>query len=374
MKKFAALLIIVALGFVGAMHAGHMTLPAVRNNGIFAAASGPIVSVPTGFFVTGVSSITASYSWAPVADSRTFTVQASTASDFTGTIFSSATAAGTSSATVSSLSPSTAYFARIKATLSGTDSAWSSNVSTTTNAAPAGAGWNSVGVLSADADKNSLDPFLSTTTATLEQAHVGICIAAVDNDGDGTDTNDFSGTMTDSAGNNWISAGENEVDPSASVAGAVVGIFYTTASFQLNTGGTIPFNLAAVKTAHAASCWEFTIPTGATVTVVGTEQKADDAASTQVSSLTVSGLTLMEHLFVRAWATENDTLESATYTSGWTAFTSTGTTGGTNTSNMVVSGEWIIASSTTSQKSFPTTTLNPFDRASDMRAFDQTGP
>lgn len=236
-----------------------------------------------------------------------------------------------------------------------------------------GTGWVSVGTFLSTSTKTSSDPFISTTTAALEAGNVGVCIVAADNDGDGTDTNDFAGANSDAAGNTWVVLGENEVDPGSSQSGAVVEIVYTLATNTLASGATIAFDLAAAKPSKAASCWEFTIPVGSTLTSMGTEQKDDEINTSTVAALTVSGLANREHLFLRAWATENDTAELPTYSVGWTSFLAAGTTGSTANTNMQITGEFLITTAV-SATSNPTTTIAGMDRASDMRAIDQTGP
>lgn len=240
-----------------------------------------------------------------------------------------------------------------------------------------GTGWVGAGMYLSTSSKNSIDPILSTTTLQLNAGNVGICIAAVDNDGDGTDTNDFAGGNVDAANNTYFVGGENEVDPGSAQAGAAVEIIWTKATSNLIAGATMAFDLAAAKGSKAESCYQFTVPVGSTITMMGGLQAGatleDSIAGTDVGPLTISGLPLGEYLFIRAWATENDTAESPTYTVGWSSFTAAGTTGSTNNTNMQITGEWIIAT-VTSATSDPTTTIAAMDRASAMIALQQTGP
>ena len=239
--------------------------------------------------------------------------------------------------------------------------------------APGHAAWTAVGQFLSTSTKTGSDPFISTSTLALEAGNFGNCGAVTDNDGNGTDTDDFSG-VSDGAGNTWVQAGvgENEVDPGSSNAGAAVSSAYTLATNTLASGATIAFNLAASKNSKAANCWEFTVYAGATITVMGTEQKEDAASSTDVGALTITGLSNTEHLCIRWTASETGTTEAYAETSGWIPMGDTGTTGGTDNTNQRVWGEYIIATAT-EFTSDPTITGGDFDRVSTMICFDETG-
>ena len=234
---------------------------------------------------------------------------------------------------------------------------------------PVQAAWVSVGSFVSTSTKTGSDPFISTTTAALEAGNVGICAVAIDNDGTGTDTDDFAGTNTDAAGNTWSVIGENEVDPGSANAGAAVELTYTLATNTLAAGATIGFQLANSKNSKAAECWEFTVYSGATITVMGTEQK-EDAAGADAGALTIGSLSDSEHLWFRGIASETGTTETITETTSWTK-AENGTTGSTDNTNMRVYIEFIIATATT-QTSDPAFS-GTFDRASSMRALDETG-
>lgn len=228
--------------------------------------------------------------------------------------------------------------------------------------------WTSVGSLAAKAHAVSADPFTFTTSATLEANNVGVCVLAVDNDGDGTDTNDFSG-VTDSAGNLWVNAGMNERDPGAGAAGAAVAIYYTIATTQLNSGGTITVDLPAARTGKGAACWEFSVGgTARSISKVGVEQKED--VNTDAASLTLGSLVNREHLWIRGVASETTNPAITTQTSSWTIITSSGTNTGTEATSMGAGGEFFIASATT-QSSDPTMTDTSADRASSLIALDE---
>jgi hypothetical protein len=246
---------------------------------------------------------------------------------------------------------------------------WSaiSNGATAFTAAPVAGGWTSVGIFASSQSKTGADPWNYNTVADLEVGHVGIMLGAVDNDGDGTDTNDFVG-FGDSASNTWTSAGENEEDPGSASAGAAVGVAYAVPTSLLATGGTVKNDYAASKNSKAGISWEFTIA-GTVVAVTGTEQKEDVAAG-DAGSLTVGSLANAQHLCVRAVASETGTTETITPTAGWTTFGDVGTTGSTDNTNMRIWGEFIIFTGTTAT-SDPTFS-GSFDRASTMVCLDQS--
>ncbi len=233
-------------------------------------------------------------------------------------------------------------------------------------AAPAG--WTDLGTVVTDQNKTASDPYDVIVDTTVAVGNVIVCAAATDNDGDGTDTNDFNG-VSDTNGNTWFQAGvgENERDPGAAGAGAAETLFYSLISTQLTAGTTIAINLVAARTAKAAVCRAFDI-SGTTVTISGTEQKEDAAGDPGV--LTISGLASAQHLCFRGMATEMDATETTTPTSSWTAIQD-GTTGSTNTGNMRAYFEFLIAAQT-DFTSDPDASVDVADRASSMNCLDQS--
>lgn len=235
-----------------------------------------------------------------------------------------------------------------------------------------GSGWTLQGVFLASAtSKVGADPWNVPTAQTLEVGNVGICIGAADNDGNGTDTDDFN-NATDGAGNSWSSSGENEVDPGASQAGAAVQIQWVLASSQLTTPNYVQTNYANTRNSKAIYCLEFAI-SGTTVSVVGTEQK-QDVTTGDAGSLTMTGLNSLEHLCVRAVASETGTTETINGSGGsWITIPDTGTSGSTDNTNMRVWGEYKIFTGSSSGASDPTFS-GSFDRASTMICFEQATP
>ena len=102
---------------------------------------------PGGPELSGVFVSSISVSWAPT-DSEGYALEASTAADFTGTLFSSTTADGAALGLVVTLTPNTTYFMRVGA-LWGAVTSYASSLSTATLAAePGGSAFSSIGTSS----------------------------------------------------------------------------------------------------------------------------------------------------------------------------------------------------------------------------------
>lgn len=227
--------------------------------------------------------------------------------------------------------------------------------------------WASVGSLVAKATTTAADPVNYTSTATLEAGNVAICAIASDNDGNGTDTDDIVGVTYGTEA--MTSVGENERDPGAAAAGAVVGIFYLQAVAQQNSGVTIAVDMSASRTAKALSCWEFTIGAGNVVSAIGVEQKED--VNTDAGALTLGSLANAEHLWVRAIASETTDGSIGTPTGSFSVFTSSTASTGTEATSMGIASEFIIATATT-ETSNPTMSDTSADRASSMIALNES--
>ena len=226
--------------------------------------------------------------------------------------------------------------------------------------------WTSVGSLVAKASGIAADPVSYTSTATLEAGNVAVCAIASDNDGNGTDTDDIVSVTFGSE--SMTSAGENEYDPGAAAAGAVVGIYFLKAVAQQNSGVTISVDMSASRNAKAISCHEFTVDTTKNIQTTGTEQKEELA--TDAASLILGSLANAEHLWIRAIASETTNGAIGTPTASYTAFTSSTTTTGTEATSMGIAAEFIIATATT-HTSDPTMSDTSADRASSMIALDE---
>jgi hypothetical protein len=229
-------------------------------------------------------------------------------------------------------------------------------------------GWVDLGQVVDDFTKTGSDPYVVTVDTTVEAGNVIVCAAATDNGGDGDDDNDWNGVS--GGGATWISdvtGMENEVDPGSAGAGSAVQIFYSLITVDLTAGTTLGLNLPTSRNSKACVCEEFSVPTGAVVSSTGTWQK-EDVGGGDAGSLTLGSIPNLEHLWVRAVASETGTAETITETAGWTKRT-TQTTGGTDNTNQSIYMEFIIATGT-SQASDPAFS-GSFDRASVLGAIDE---
>jgi hypothetical protein len=80
-------------------------------------------------------------------------------------------------------------------------------------------------------------------------------------------------------------------------AGVTTAIWWTKVTTELASGGTITVTLNNAVTAKTCSAWEFTIGSGKTMQVAGSNTAANDGV-TDPADLVVSGLSNIEHLFV----------------------------------------------------------------------------
>lgn len=227
--------------------------------------------------------------------------------------------------------------------------------------------WTSVGSFGRFSQNASTTAWTVTSTATLEVGNVAVCIWASDNNGDGTDTNDFT-TMTDTAGNTWVSVGENEANPGAKNAGAVVGIFYTLATVELSTGMYMTINNTTAETARAGTCHEFTVQSNAVVTSTGTEQKEDSTGD--AGPLTLGSLGSGEHLWIRGMAAETGNGDISIVSVSWSKIAASNLDTGTEATSMSAVGEYRILSATTAT-SDPTMNDTTADRASSLIALNE---
>lgn len=227
--------------------------------------------------------------------------------------------------------------------------------------------WTDKGVFVSTQNNVSQDPWVVTTTQDLNIGDVAICIAAVDNDGDGTDTNDIN-LPVDSASNLWVQDAENETDPAAGAAGAFIGVYHTLSTSTLVSGGTITFDFDSAKIAKSLVCKLYGVGTVVSISTAGTLQKED--AVGDAGPLTLGSLSSAEYLWIRAIASEAIDGSIASLTAGFSSLLSlNGGSGIADSSSMSVAAESIVATGTT-QTSDPTmTTITAIDRASVMVAF-----
>lgn len=228
----------------------------------------------------------------------------------------------------------------------------------------------SVGSLFAIQTKSVTDPWIfgNPFTAQLDAGNLGVMILGTDNitttDGN---TSDHI-TVTDSVGNIWVKGREFTNGQGGAAAGATVSIWYTVATTNLPTTGTITVDFNGVPTnAATATGWEFTKTAGTTIVLDGGTDVANDGAAP--GSLSISSLANIEHLFIRGIADEGVTT-TFTKTANYTNFTSASTAGGGGASNMSVYGEFRILTGTSST-SAPSLTTASNDKASAMIAISE---
>lgn len=188
------------------------------------------------------------------------------------------------------------------------------------------------GTTSAAATSTSL-----TTTATANVGDIIVIRLAKNNaaTADGV-TNEFTG-VTDSAGNTYTKRGEYTHSHGASGDGATVALFDCVVTTQLSSGGTITANHDS-NTDVCIAANKYTKGAGTTLAQAGTTQVI--ASDTIPGSLSLSGLTSREYLFIAASAEEEETGSATTVSSGYTASdVVVSTTAGSATSNMTLRGE-----------------------------------
>jgi len=213
---------------------------------------------------------------------------------------------------------------------------------------PANAAWASLGTLGSIQSKTANQSSLVlTTSAAAEAGNIVVACVATDNFGT-TDSDDGAvSSFTDSAGGNtWTKAREWTNGQGTAQTGATGSLWYSKLTNQINSGGTITANFTnnTSRDATTMSAWELSIGAGNVVTVEGGTDNSTDGASYQ--SMSLSGLTSQEYLFLRCIATENAGGDTFTPTTSYSTFTQANTTGGAGDSNMTVRAEFRILTAT----------------------------
>jgi len=170
-----------------------------------------------------------------------------------------------------------------------------------------------------------------------------LCITGWDN----TDTADGQTTrlsIADDQVNSWLKVGEfTNTNGGAAADGSTVAAFISA-----NTTGTfysITITSDTARIAKAVKCWLFTAGAGNSVSLAGTLQTS--AGSGSAESMTISGLTSREYLFVRNIGYESNAgTTGLTATASYTTMGIVGTDGGGEASNMGVAGELRILTAT----------------------------
>ncbi|MBI4085513.1 MAG: hypothetical protein HY432_03360, partial [Candidatus Liptonbacteria bacterium] len=126
----------------------------------------------------------------------------------------------------------------------------------------------------------------------------------------------------DSAGGNtWTKGGEYTNGQGGAAAGATVSVWYSVITNTIPSGGTITATLGSAVVAKAMTAWEFDIDAGNTISVVAGTLQTLAVDGTQPGSMTISGLTSGEYLFVRGIGRESGGSSAFTPTASYTALT-----------------------------------------------------
>lgn len=219
---------------------------------------------------------------------------------------------------------------------------------------PVFAAWASVGTLGTGISTTSDTTVVITTSAAAEAGNVVVLVGAKDEASTSSTDADPSecASVTDSAGGNtWVKVREWMNAQAASASnGAVVCVWTSKLTNQINSGGTITLTLSANITSKAASAWEFTIGAGNVVSVTAGTDLSDDAADPGSINLAPDSA---EYLWVRGTASETDSLTAITNTTNFTVITKAVADAGAAATGMTAWGEFRIFTGT-SNASDPT--------------------
>lgn len=196
---------------------------------------------------------------------------------------------------------------------------------------------------SVSADQTSI---VLTTSAACEVGHLALFFLACDN-AQGLDIDEGAvASVADSGGNTWSKLIEFPNGQGLAQAGAVISLWYTIATAQINNGGTITatFSNAASRDAVACSAWEYSLGTSA-IALAGSTSLAIDAGDIG-QPITLSGLASAAYLWIRAQAIEASGNNLGTQTSGWTKITASTASTGVVATSMVLDGEFKISTGT----------------------------
>lgn len=208
-----------------------------------------------------------------------------------------------------------------------------------------------------------------TTSADAEVGKWAFVLIGKDNvsttDGTGSEIT----SVSDSAGNVWASAGAFVNGQGAANAGAYVDVWVSHITTQLSSGGTITI-VKSTDVDCCATAYKVTIGAGKRVVVSQVQTQANDNAD--AASLSTSSLSNIEHLHIRAVASEYENANNLTVTDvNWTVLQGViSSTAGLPAVNMRIDGEYKISTSTgeTSDPAMPSTTA---DRANVLIAFEE---
>lgn len=189
---------------------------------------------------------------------------------------------------------------------------------------------------------NSQNPLVTTTIAVGE-----VIIVLISFDNTATTDGDFSEitSITDVAGNTYTKLAEYTNGQGAAAAGITISAWLSKITSQLVNNNTLTVNFANTITDSSSRIRRFSVGAGNSLQVAGSATPlVNDGADP--GSMTISGLSSKEYLFLRAIGSESETT-TFTATTNYTSFGSqvSSTSGATNT-NVVVAGEFRILTGT----------------------------
>lgn len=205
-----------------------------------------------------------------------------------------------------------------------------------------------------------------TTTANAEVGRLLVAYCSKDNVSDGA-TNEVT-SVTDSTGaNTWTKAHEYSEGSGGSDAGVTTAAFFCKVASQINSGGTVTFNFSSSKSGQVGEVLKLTCDNS--VEIDGTPQAEAVTNQTNPGSLALSGLSNVEHIYVRVRGGEqlDANKHDWTVTAGYTATTAVLDT----TQNMGMKAEYYIATGTGSTSN-PGAASNDCDASSVFFALKET--
>jgi hypothetical protein len=213
------------------------------------------------------------------------------------------------------------------------------------------------------------------TGGDFNVGNVAIIVCASDNTGSSDGNSNEHNAASDSSGNTYTKLYEYTEGTGGAAGGATVSVHYAIIDTQVNTPfGTIQCNFASSVTDKCITGFEFTIGAGNTVSLVGSTGEASNGGD--AGSLSISGLSSAEYLFVRGIATESNAATSMTATASYTRQPSDGcsnTLGGGEASDMGACSEYRIFTGT-GDTSDPTLVDTTNDNASVYVALQESAP
>ena len=230
-------------------------------------------------------------------------------------------------------------------------------------------GFVSVGTLGTANDTTADTSFTLTPSATLNSGNIGILIIAKDNEGTTDTSNDECDEPTDSVGNTYTKLREYTNGNGAADAGATVCVFFTKATTDLTTAGTVTMTVTT-NSVKAATFWEFTIGAGNTIQIAGTPGDLAEDSVQNAGLIAISGLDSKEYLFVRGTAIEYNQTGTSIPTASHTEITEVTANTGTIDTSMLATGEFRILTNT-ADTSNPTGDTGNRDYSSTFLALEE---